>query len=127
MRFFCTKCAKAIGDAYKPFCECGGMVEVGYDPARVHLADSGNPYARFADLLPVASTRDKFPGDATYSPTLHARALGAQAPAQYSAARAKAHDHQAPRRGLRNYPGQPHRQRHVIERTPIENLFDAPE
>lgn len=78
MRFFCTKCAKAIGDAYKPFCECGGMVEVGYDPARVHLADSANPYVRFADLLPVASTRDKLPGDAIYSPTVHARKLGAQ-------------------------------------------------
>lgn len=78
MRFFCTRCAKAIGDAYKPFCECGGMVEVGYDPGRVHLANSANPYMRFADLLPVASTRDKFPGDATYSPTVHARALGAQ-------------------------------------------------
>jgi threonine synthase len=78
MRFFCTSCAKPIGDAYKPFCECGGMVEVGYDPGSVRLADSANPYVRFADLLPVAATRDRFPTDARYSPTVHARKLGAQ-------------------------------------------------
>ncbi|HET7032972.1 MAG TPA: pyridoxal-phosphate dependent enzyme [Casimicrobiaceae bacterium] len=77
MRFFCTSCAKSIGDAYKPFCDCGGMVEVAYEPRSVHLADSPNPYIRFADLLPVASTRDRFPADARYSPTLHARKLGA--------------------------------------------------
>ena len=78
MRFFCTSCAKPIGDAYKPFCECGGMVEVGYDAGSMRLADSANPYVRFADLLPVAATRDRFPTDARYSPTVHARKLGAQ-------------------------------------------------
>lgn len=78
MRFICTRCAKTLGEAYKPFCECGGMTEVEYDPGSVHLADSANPYVRFADLLPVASTRDRFPDDARYSPTVHARALGAR-------------------------------------------------
>jgi threonine synthase len=77
MRFFCTSCASSIGDAYKPFCDCGGMVEVAYEPRSVHLADSPNPYLRFADLLPVAATRDRFPVDARYSPTVHARKLGA--------------------------------------------------
>ncbi len=77
MRFFCTRCAKSVGDGYKPFCDCGGMVEVGYEPRSVHLADSANPYVRFADLLPVAVTRDRFPADARYSPTIHARKLGA--------------------------------------------------
>jgi threonine synthase len=77
MRFFCTSCAKSVGDAYKPFCDCGGMVEVGYEPRSVRLADSPNPYVRFADLLPVASTRDRFPSEARYSPSVHARKLGA--------------------------------------------------
>ena len=76
MRFFCTSCAKPVGDAYKPFCDCGGMVEVAYEPASVRLAESTNPYVRFADLLPVATTRDRFPSGARYSPTVHARKLG---------------------------------------------------
>jgi threonine synthase len=77
MRFFCTSCAKAVGDAYRAFCDCGGMVEVAYEPRSVHLADSPNPYVRFADLLPVASTRDRFPTEARYTPAVHARRLGA--------------------------------------------------
>ena len=77
MQFVCTACARSIGDAYRPFCECGGMVEVEYDLASARLAPSSNPYVRFADLLPIASTHDRLPQDATYSPTIHARALGA--------------------------------------------------
>jgi len=77
MRFFCASCAKGVSDAYKPFCDCGGMVEVGYDPHAVHLTDSANPYVRFADLLPVATVRDRFPAEARYSPTVHAGKLGA--------------------------------------------------
>ena len=76
MRFYCTRCGKDTGTSYHPFCECGGMVEVGYDPKSVKLAASDNPYIRFADLLPIARTRDKLPRDAAYTPAVHAKALG---------------------------------------------------
>lgn len=76
MHFHCTACGKPPGEIYRPFCECGGMIEVGYDPARVHLHDSDNPYVRFADLLPVSRTHDRLPQDARYTPAVHARALG---------------------------------------------------
>jgi len=76
MRFCCTTCGKAAGDAYRPFCQCGGMVEVKYDLAKVRLLDSENPYVRFGDLLPIASTRHRLPQQARYTPTIHARALG---------------------------------------------------
>lgn len=76
MRFCCTNCGKTLGDAYQPFCECGGMTEVEYDLDRVKLVDSDNPYTRFGSLLPIRSTRDKLPRDARYSPTIHAKALG---------------------------------------------------
>jgi threonine synthase len=78
MRFYCTTCGKDVGNSYRPFCECGGMVEVEYDLKRARLARSDNPYVRFADLLPIAETRDKLPQDAVYSPTVHAKALGAK-------------------------------------------------
>ncbi|HEX7272961.1 MAG TPA: pyridoxal-phosphate dependent enzyme [Casimicrobiaceae bacterium] len=78
MRFYCTRCGKDTGTSYHPFCECGGMVEVGYDPKKVRLAASDNPYVRFADLLPISRTRDKLPHDAAYTPAVHAKALGAR-------------------------------------------------
>jgi len=53
------------------------MIDVEYDHARVRLADSENPYVRFADLLPIASTRDRLPDDARFSPAKHAEKLGA--------------------------------------------------
>jgi threonine synthase len=77
MRFCCTHCGKTVGDAYVPFCACGGMIEVEYDLAQVRLVDSANPYLRFADLLPVARTRQRLPQDARYTPAIHAKALGA--------------------------------------------------
>jgi threonine synthase len=52
------------------------MIEVEYDLDKVRLVGSENPYVRFADLLPIASTRAKLPQDARYSPTIHAKALG---------------------------------------------------
>src|SRR5439155_1520484 len=78
MHFYCTRCRKSTGSAYQPFCECGGMTEVEYDLAEAKLTDSDNPYIRFADLLPIASTRDKLPRDAVYTPTIHAKALGSR-------------------------------------------------
>lgn len=78
MRFYCTRCRKTTGSAYQPFCECGGMTEVEYDLAAIELTDSDNPYVRFADLLPIASTRDKLPRDAACTPTIHAKALGSR-------------------------------------------------
>ena len=77
MRFHCVACGSPAGDAYHAFCECGSMIDVEYDLARVRLEDSDNPYVRFGDLLPIASTRDRLPGDARFSPTIHAEALGA--------------------------------------------------
>jgi threonine synthase len=76
MRFYCTTCEKTAPSSYRPFCECGGMIEVEYDLDKVRLVDSPNPYERFGDLLPVAGTRDKLPQDARYTPTIHAKTLG---------------------------------------------------
>jgi threonine synthase len=76
MRFHCVACNTTAGDAYQAFCKCGSMIDVSYDPADVRLEDSGNPYVRFQALLPIASTRDRLPQDAKYSPTVHAKALG---------------------------------------------------
>jgi threonine synthase len=78
MRFHCVACGRQAGDAYQPFCDCGSMIEVEYDLPRVRLEDSDSPYVRFGDLLPIAGTRDRIPREARFSPTIHARALGAQ-------------------------------------------------
>jgi threonine synthase len=78
MHFHCIACHKPSGNAYRSFCECGGMIEVSYDLSQVELKASENPYARFADLLPIRDTHDRFPGDARYTPAVHARALGRQ-------------------------------------------------
>lgn len=78
MNFHCIACNKPSGNAYRSFCECGGMIEVSYDLSRVELKTSENPYVRFSDLLPIRETHDRFPDDARYTPAVHARALGRQ-------------------------------------------------
>lgn len=77
MRHFCTECRREQGDSYRPFCQCGGMVEVEYDRDAVVLNDSPNPYERFADLLPYSMPPGRFAEDARYTPTVHASRLGA--------------------------------------------------
>ena len=74
MRFHCVACGETAGDAYEAFCKCGSLIDVEYDPARVRLEDSANPYVRFRDPLPLASTRDRLPSDARYSPAIHVKA-----------------------------------------------------
>jgi threonine synthase len=60
-----------------PFCDaCNNITEVFYDIAAVKLHDSGNPYLRFRDLLPVEDIRH-LPQTAAYTPLIHAKALGA--------------------------------------------------
>ena len=46
-----------------------------YALERVELADSPNPYVRFAGLLPLAGMQDRLPA-ATYTPSIHATRLG---------------------------------------------------
>ena len=53
------------------------MVEVEYDLQAVSLHDSPNPYLRFSDLLPIKTSHERLPGDARYTPTIHATRLGA--------------------------------------------------
>lgn len=76
MQFHCVACAREIGSGYQTFCECGGMIDVRYPLERVRLADSENPYHRFAELLPLSTTRDRVPQGARYTPTVHAQRLG---------------------------------------------------
>jgi len=52
------------------------MVDVEYALGEVKLADSTNPYIRFAGLLPLTSP-GRLP-EATYTPVVHARRLGRQ-------------------------------------------------
>jgi threonine synthase len=51
------------------------MTDIEYDLAHVRLLDSTDPYVRFRDLLPVADPA--LLAGARYTPTVHARALGA--------------------------------------------------
>jgi threonine synthase len=76
MQLHCVACEREIGSGYQTFCECGGMIDVRYPLQRVRLADSENPYQRFAELLPLSATRDRVPQAARYTPTVHAQRLG---------------------------------------------------
>jgi threonine synthase len=51
------------------------MVDVDYPLDEVRIADSSNPYVRYADLLPVKKLRDRLP-QCTYTPMVHATRLG---------------------------------------------------
>jgi threonine synthase len=78
MRVACTGCGKSFREGFHPFCDgCGEMVDVDYDLARVSLQESRNPYRRFRDLLPIMDTA-LLPHDARFTPTIHARRLGAE-------------------------------------------------
>jgi threonine synthase len=75
-RTVCTGCRAGLDAAYLPFCPaCGAPADVEYDLAAVRIADSANPYERFADLLPVAD-RSLLPQDAEATATIHAARLG---------------------------------------------------
>jgi threonine synthase len=56
--------------------KCGAMTEVVYDLENAELRQSGNPYIRFLDLLPIHDP-SLLPQDAVYTETVHARKLGA--------------------------------------------------
>lgn len=74
----CTGCGRTLTEGFHPFCpDCGAMSEVSYDLSAVSLRDSPNPYVRFIDLLPVSDPR-LLPADARFTPTIHARRLGAR-------------------------------------------------
>jgi threonine synthase len=77
MRQFCTVCGNAQGNDYRPFCQCGGMVEVEYDLKKAAFRDSPNPYVRYADLLPSESSPDRIPKNTRFTATIHATRLGA--------------------------------------------------
>ena len=75
-RTVCTGCHGELGRGFVPFCPgCGAMSDVAYDLAAVELRDSADPYVRFHDLLPVHDP-ELLPGDARFTPTVHATALG---------------------------------------------------
>jgi threonine synthase len=74
----CTGCGRDLSHGYLPFCPaCNSMADVFYDLTSVELRNSKNPYVRFIDLLPV-SKPELLPADAKYTPTVHARKLGAK-------------------------------------------------
>ncbi len=74
----CVGCHRTFRHGFMPFCNsCGDMVDVDYDLHQVRLEKSANPYRRFRDLLPVKDPA-LLPADACYTPTVHARRLGAE-------------------------------------------------
>jgi threonine synthase len=76
MQHRCLSCETEYPAGFHPFCgKCGGMVDVEYALEKVHLADSPNPYVRFAGLLPVSRLRERLPA-AAYTPMVHASRLG---------------------------------------------------
>lgn len=78
MHHVCTECGQRQDDGYRPFCKCGGMIEVEYDRKAVEFRDSPNPYVRFADLLPFRMSPGRLAEDARFTPTIHATRLGAR-------------------------------------------------
>jgi threonine synthase len=73
----CTGCARELPHGFHPFCPaCGAMSDIGYELSTVTLRDSPNPYRRFLDLLPVRDPR--LLPEARFTPTVHARRLGAE-------------------------------------------------
>jgi threonine synthase len=75
-RTVCTGCGAPLDAAYLPLCPaCGEPADVEYDLGAVRLRESGNPYERFADLLPVVD-RALLPADAEATPAVHAERLG---------------------------------------------------
>jgi threonine synthase len=76
MQLHCIDCGARYPTGFHPFCnECGGMVDVEYDLQSVRLADSSNPYIRFAGLLPLTRGADRLP-EASYTPLIRATRLG---------------------------------------------------
>jgi threonine synthase len=76
VQHICLDCGKPHPTGFHPFCTtCGGMVDVTYDAATVKLADSPNPYVRFAALLPLTESAGCLPA-ASYTPVVHATRLG---------------------------------------------------
>jgi threonine synthase len=74
----CVSCHKTFEHGFVPFCtDCGDMVDMDYDLQQVRLVQSPNPYERFRDLLPVKDPQ-LLPSDARFTPTVHARKLGAE-------------------------------------------------
>jgi threonine synthase len=72
----CVECETQFPAGFHPFCDnCGGLVDVDYDLESVELADSPNPYVRFAGLLPLAESHGRLP-EATYTPMIRAERLG---------------------------------------------------
>jgi len=72
----CRECGTVVSAGFKPFCgDCGGMVDVDYDLDGVQLAQSEDPYVRFASLLPVERPNGMLPPSA-YTPLVHATRLG---------------------------------------------------
>ena len=53
------------------------MTDAFYDLASVTFRPSDNPYVRFFDLLPIRDL-SLLPGDATFTPTVHAKEVGAE-------------------------------------------------
>src|SRR5262245_583854 len=73
-KLHCVKCNKPASSGYQAFCDaCDGIMDVQYDPKRVELQDSTNPYVRFAALLPVRDPERYLPKDSSYTPTIHAK------------------------------------------------------
>jgi threonine synthase len=76
VRQFCLDCGADYAEGFHCFCRaCGGMIDVEYDLAGTRLADSDDPYVRFAGLLPLREARQRLPR-AAYTPLVHARRLG---------------------------------------------------
>jgi threonine synthase len=72
----CITCGRQYPTGFHPNCDaCGGLVDVEYPLEKVQLADSPNPYVRFAGLLPLTGPNARLPA-AVYTPTVHATRLG---------------------------------------------------
>ena len=77
MEHYCVQCGLTFPHDFHALCAaCGGLVDVRYDPRRVQLHDSPNPYERFSALLPIQDPVDRLPTSGTYSPLVHSLGLG---------------------------------------------------
>ncbi len=72
----CIRCNKQHPHAFRPFCDCDGLIDTEYDLTRVTFHDHSNPLIRYFDLLPLEDPANLLRLPLTQTPCVHATKLG---------------------------------------------------
>ena len=68
----CIRCNKQHPHAFRPFCDCDGLIDTEYDLTRVTFHDHSNPLIRYFDLLPLEDPANLLRLPLTQTPCVHA-------------------------------------------------------